>query len=877
MSDNEDLLGDDLGDHSLADYNLGNEEEEQLLADDYDSGPSQNVPSSNNSSYSESVDTVPTGQSVEYTQPVPYTQPEPECVVPNIVVEVPNMTQTEHTTYAPFNEPYEQEHAVPPAIPAAPAESPQIVPSEMAPAPKPAAQRSPRARNIPDSLDKVFVPRNSYNGRGRSSWRNPHYRQNHPYRRNNTFRGNFGQRPSFPPPHIRPQIPNQQQIRPDMPENRPDIPQMGRELSPGRPLPPQEMIQPSNPQIENRPFNQNFQRFQFRNDERPNFGPNIRPNFERPMFYQRPYNPRQFGPRDVMPNNMPQVIRQPLPVMTVNLPKGREPEVRMLPVLPPNLPNLPPGGLAGKKVLINPHFKGNFQPPVEGLPTYVPTRIQKSPPLSPTLESKFGPIKDIDDAAERFIAEQRSALARAQRRHRAEPQRYIENTTIEIENDLARSCEDRELLRKQEEFINANRAGLRRRMRSPSPPRSPSPRRSPERRPRPCDEESEYRRRVREQESLRERVLRAKELRRRKNAAALLREPHSQSHDTNPPRFHYRDKDADKEAPKDETKDVKASTAYANDTQQVKPDTTRKTPEREKEPEALEEKRERRDRSPIKVVESAEANSTCETLTPPPRSPERGATPPLPPPAPPAPPARDSDDDLDLILDDIDDILSDDDDSGRFKEKPAKDEGPKTVEKQVDLRSKLPPKVAEPKKPRQKITFNDNNEDKKKKDKSPVRRVGLGSNKTSLSVKTETKPDKAKSKVEVDAITIQSRQKITFDKKDSGRARRVVLRAAGDADPSQPTPSIFSRAVRTAIAPPAPAAPAAPAVLVRNLPPGITDTRLRTLAAESQSLSLDKEERSAIIVFKTGLAAENFKKKFNNKMVAASRLTVTLQ
>ncbi|XP_050356472.1 sporozoite surface protein 2-like [Nymphalis io] len=883
MSDNEDLLGDDLGDHSLADYNLGNEEEEQLLADDYDSGPSQNVPSSNNSSYNESVDTVPTVQGIEYAQPGPYTQPEPECVVPNIIVEVPNVTQTEHTTYATFNEPYEQEHAVPPAIPAAPVESPQIVPSELPPAPKSVSQRSPRTRNIPDSLDKVFVPRNSYNGRGRSSWRNPHYRQNHPYRRNNTFRGNFAQRPSFPPPNIRPPIPNQLPNRPDIPDNRPNLPQMPRALSPERPLPPPEIIQPSNPPIENRPFNQNFQRFQFRNEE-PNFVPNIRPNYERPMFYQRPYNPRQFGPRDMMPNNMPQVIRQPLPLMTVNLPKGREPEVRMLPVLPPNLPNLPPGGLAGKKVLINPHFKGNFQPPVEGLPTYVPTRIQKSPPLSPTLESKFGPIKDIDDAAERFIAEQRSALARAQRRHRAEPQRYIENTTIEIENDLARSCEDRELLRKQEEFINANRAGLRRRMRSPSPPRSPSPRRSPERRPRASDEESEYRRRVREQECLRERVLRAKELRRRKSAAALQRDLADR----------YKDQ-PDKEVPKEEikqtdTKEDKQSIAFTNDTQQVKPDTTRKTPEREKETEIAEEKKETRDRSPIKVVESAEANSTCETLTPPPPSPERGATPPLPPPAR-AP--LDSDDDLDLILDDIDDILSDDDDSGRFKEKASKDEGPKTVEKQVDLRSKLPPKVAEPKKPRQKITFNDNSEDKRKKDKSPVRRSGLGANKTNHAVKADTKTDKAKSKVEVNATTIKSRQKITFDKKDAGRpaapARRVVLRKAAAADPSQPTPCIFSRAVRTAIAPPAPpgpppapAAPAAPAgpppaALVRNLPPGITDTRLRTLAADSQSLSLDKEERSAIIIFKTGLAAENFKKKFNNKMVAASRLTVTLQ
>lgn len=62
----EDLLGDDLGDHSLADYNLGNEEEEKLLADD--DGPSQNVPTSVGS-FHESVDPVPTEfprQNVEY-------------------------------------------------------------------------------------------------------------------------------------------------------------------------------------------------------------------------------------------------------------------------------------------------------------------------------------------------------------------------------------------------------------------------------------------------------------------------------------------------------------------------------------------------------------------------------------------------------------------------------------------------------------------------------------------------------------------------------------------------------------------------------------------------------------------------------------------
>lgn len=40
------MLGDDLGDHSLADYNLGNDEEDQLLADDYEGGSTQNVPSS---------------------------------------------------------------------------------------------------------------------------------------------------------------------------------------------------------------------------------------------------------------------------------------------------------------------------------------------------------------------------------------------------------------------------------------------------------------------------------------------------------------------------------------------------------------------------------------------------------------------------------------------------------------------------------------------------------------------------------------------------------------------------------------------------------------------------------------------------------------
>lgn len=134
-------------------------------------------------------------------------------------------------------------------------------------------------------------------------------------------------------PQMRPELP---QMRPELPQMRPDLPRMGPEL------PPDE-------------FNQ---RFPFRDD----FNPNIRPNFVRQMYFPRPYNPR-FPPNEVFP----QVIRQPL---VLPLPK-REPEVRMLPVLTPNLPNLPnlsnlPSGLAGKKVLINPHFKGNFQPPVDG-------------------------------------------------------------------------------------------------------------------------------------------------------------------------------------------------------------------------------------------------------------------------------------------------------------------------------------------------------------------------------------------------------------------------------------------------------------------------------------------------------------------------------
>ncbi|RVE54687.1 hypothetical protein evm_000808 [Chilo suppressalis] len=584
MSDNEDLLGDDLGDHSLADYNLGNEEEEQLLADDYETNSSQNVPTSVGPSYgnADMVSADYTTHSMEYNapQPTPYQQiAETECVVPNITVEVPNAPLPEHSTYAPYEPPvFEPEHAVvPPAIPAAPLESPQIVPTdvplskgEMPPARFRCerTQRAPIVRDIPDTLDKVLIrggpgagmgpgpgpgPGLPW-GRGRATWRNPHYRYTHPYRRNNAPRGNFSQRHSFPPPQIRPNAPpirpelhhpdirpefrpdirpemrpdmrpdirpdfrpDMREMRPEMrdmrpemrpdfrPDNRPDIrPDIRPEMRPGpdirpdirpemrphpeRPdfrqepmpqMPPQmgPEISPERPEMQYRPEN----RFG-PNGPRPNFRPNVdeRPFGPRPVYFPRPgFNPRPFAPpiREIVPNNvnhMPQVtIRQQLPVPDKfgpgpndkfgPGPKPREQEVIMLPVQLP--PNLPPGGLAGKKVLINPHFKGNFQAPVEGLPTYIPTRIQKSPPLSPTLESKFGPVKDIDDAAERFIAEQRNALARAANR-KLPPQRYIENTTIEIENDLAstrRSDSDLELLRRQEEFIHANRAGLRRR------------------------------------------------------------------------------------------------------------------------------------------------------------------------------------------------------------------------------------------------------------------------------------------------------------------------------------------------------------------------------------------------------------------------------
>lgn len=172
-------------------------------------------------------------------------------------------------------------------------------------------------------------------------------------------------------PELRPEIPPQL-LRPDI-RIEPSIPpQMGPEISPERPILPQEMSM-FRPPIERPQF---LPRFQFRQgiEERPQFVP--RPNFD-PRFFRPSFPPRQFAPpmREIIsnPGHIPQVtIRQALPGMPgpsldkigpkLDLPK--EPEVRMLPV--PLPPNLPPGGLAGKKVLINPHFKGTFQPPVDG-------------------------------------------------------------------------------------------------------------------------------------------------------------------------------------------------------------------------------------------------------------------------------------------------------------------------------------------------------------------------------------------------------------------------------------------------------------------------------------------------------------------------------
>nr|XP_012544274.2 titin isoform X2 [Bombyx mori] len=914
MSDNEDWLDDDFGGESLTDFNPGNEEEDLLLADDYESGP-QNVPTSIRA-YNEREILIQSGDypthPIEDNQPLVY-QPavEPECVVPNITVEVPNQpTDHGHCTYAPYEPAYDPERTVPRAIPAGPVESPQIVPSEINQpianvemgrqrfiAERSPAQRMPQVRDIPDTLDKVVIPRSSF--RGRPWIRSQYTRHSHPYRTNYVHRAKFNQRVSFPPPQVRP---NTSQIRvenrppiqpvirpPTQPDFRPPVqpeigppirtevrppiqPDIRSTVPPGIGPPNQPDVGPPT-QLDARPI-----QTEIRPLVRPDMPPDIR--IVRPEL--RPMRPEELPPPMLAPEISPE--RAPHPEFRMNPPRffrpsmegqfgpGRphfEPrglqhyrsarapprqEVRMLPVLPP---------LAGKKVLINPHFKGNFQPPLEGFPAYIPTRIQKSPPRSPP-PYQTGPIKDIDEAAERFIAEQRDALARAAgRKARRSPQRYIENTTIEIENELAqnpgwgggrgRAGEDEELLRRQEEFINANRAGLRRRMRSPSPPRRPpSPRRSPPRRPRDNDEESEYKRRVREQETLRERVLRAKELRRRRNAA-LSRQPPQSKEDAD-----SRDKETTPPKSEEPLKPV-PRVDQPTSSEEIKPDTTKKSPERKTElvkrapPPAAKERTPPRD-------DGAEVNSTCETLTPPPP----GGSPSPPPATPPLPPLRtDTDDELDLILEDIDEILSDDDDTGRFKAKSQPE--PEPSKNQLDLRSKLAPRstltLAERKQERQKIIYNDGRGDKKN-DKSPPAKPLVSSTRSEPAdvvprkiVKQENRDD--------DKRTFSNRR-VILQRKDKPR---IEINKEGL--------GMLSRALRRD--PPDPPPPAPHAATVSNLPFGITDTRIRTLAGpQLQTLVLDKEERTAKITFKTKEAAEMFKRKFNNKMVAASRLTVAL-
>lgn len=82
------MLGDDLGDQSLADYNLGNEEEEQLLADDYEGGGPQNVPISIGDGYSGAVEMIPndyTSHAMEYVPPVSPLKDLITYILPTIV------------------------------------------------------------------------------------------------------------------------------------------------------------------------------------------------------------------------------------------------------------------------------------------------------------------------------------------------------------------------------------------------------------------------------------------------------------------------------------------------------------------------------------------------------------------------------------------------------------------------------------------------------------------------------------------------------------------------------------------------------------------------------------------------------------------------
>ncbi|RVE54688.1 hypothetical protein evm_000809 [Chilo suppressalis] len=259
--------------------------------------------------------------------------------------------------------------------------------------------------------------------------------------------------------------------------------------------------------------------------------------------------------------------------------------------------------------------------------------------------------------------------------------------------------------------------------------------------------DSEYRRRLREQETMRERVLRAKEVRRRKNAVALQKQLDDRE------RERQEKAKEPKEPFRTEENRVKQNDKPSS-TDDTKPDTTRKSPEREARVEreiktekiVREERVEKiRERSPVKE-EKVEVNSTCEGLTPP-RTEERALTPPLPASASATAnvaTAGDSDDDLDLILGDIDGILSDDD-------APPPKSNPPTTTSNTDLRSKLP--KSNPRPPRQKIVFHET------KEKTPPRRAVVTS-----STKTENNEKKnAKAKPKAEANTNKSRPRITFD------------------------------------------------------------------------------------------------------------------
>ncbi|KAH9636055.1 hypothetical protein HF086_016929, partial [Spodoptera exigua] len=194
----------------------------------------------------------------------------------------------------------------------------------------------------------------------------------------------------------------------------------------------------------------------------------------------------------------------------------------------------------------------------------------------------------------------------------------------------------------------------------------------------------------------------------------------------------------------------------------------------------------------------AEVHVDSEALTPPTHEVREALTPPL--------PARrgDSDDDLDLILGDIDGILSDDEDSGRPE--------PQKSKPQIDLRTKLPPKstTEQKKQQRQKIQA-DKEKDEDKKSGFPNRRVILQ--------RKSPKEKSVFSRIEVKAEVAQGAAGIF------SRALRTAT--AGGARPAcAPCDLLVDSASDDEAAPPS----AASTARVANLPPGITDTRLRTLA-----------------------------------------------